>query len=99
MATNNAAEYQALIWGLEKALALNVSDLVVLADSELMVRQLTGEYRVKNAVLKEYYGKVKDLSRRFARLDFQTVPREKNKLADRLVNQAIDAATADPLFL
>ena len=92
-ATNNVAEYSALIFGLEAALKLAVSELVCYSDSELIVRQINGQYKVKDAVLKTYHLKVKNLLSKFKKVLFVSVPREKNRLADKLVNEAIDRTT------
>jgi ribonuclease H / adenosylcobalamin/alpha-ribazole phosphatase len=92
VATNNVAEYRALLAGLEKALELGVDDLEVISDSELLVRQMTGEYRVKNAALQELQGDAARLARRVGRVRYTAVRREHNELADRLVNEALDAA-------
>jgi ribonuclease HI len=92
VATNNVAEYRALLAGLEKAVELGVDDLEVVSDSELLVRQMTGEYRVKNAALQELQGDAARLARRVGRVRYTAVRREHNELADRLVNEALDAA-------
>jgi ribonuclease HI len=92
VATNNVAEYRALLAGLEKAVELGVDDLEVVSDSELLVRQMTGEYRVKNEVLQELQGDAARLARRVGRVRYTAVRREHNELADRLVNEALDAA-------
>ena len=92
VATNNVAEYRALLAGLERALELGVSELEVVSDSELLVKQMRGEYKVKNAALRELWASAGDLADRFARVDFTAVRREHNELADRLVNEALDAA-------
>lgn len=89
--TNNIAEYQALIWGLETALACDVTDLVVRADSELIVKQMRGEYRVKNAGLQPLYARAKETARALSSVHYEHVPREQNKLADALANAAMDA--------
>ena len=91
--TNNVAEYSALIFGLEAALKLGGSQLVCYSDSELIVRQINGQYKVKDAVLKSYYLKVKNLVGKFKKVLFVSVPREKNRRADKLVNEAIDRTT------
>ncbi|HEY8552663.1 MAG TPA: tRNA (adenine(22)-N(1))-methyltransferase TrmK, partial [Thermaerobacter sp.] len=89
-ATNNVAEYRALIAGLERALAYGARRLEVYSDSELMVRQLNGEYRVKHEGLKPLYRQVRELVERFDAVRFIHVPRERNRDADRLANQGID---------
>jgi len=91
-ATNNVAEYEALILGLTGALDLGVSTLTVKLDSELLVRQLSGAYRVKSPLLKPLHQKALALLRGFARAEVLHVPREKNRKADQLANQAIDRA-------
>lgn len=90
--TNNFAEYTAIIIGLELAIVHGVTDLTVRLDSELAVKQLNGEYRVKNEALALLYLKVVNLSHSFKRIEFQHVRREHNKRADALVNKALDEA-------
>jgi ribonuclease HI len=92
VATNNVAEYSALVAGLERALELGVDELEVVSDSELLVKQMTGAYRVKNEALKELNERAARLARRLRRVDYTAVRREHNELADRLVNEALDAA-------
>jgi probable phosphoglycerate mutase len=92
VATNNVAEYSALIAGLEKAAELGVTELEVVSDSELMVRQMVGRYKVKNAALLELWEHATRLARRVDRVTYRNVRREHNQLADRLVNEALDAA-------
>lgn len=89
-ATNNVAEYTALITALEKAAALGAEEIEVYTDSELVVKQITGEYRVKNEGLKPLYRQVKELANQFSNLRIAHVVRDKNKEADRLANQGID---------
>ena len=91
-ATNNVAEYRGLVAGLAKALELGVDELEVLSDSELLVRQMTGVYRVKNEALRELSREATQLARGFTRVEYRAVRRELNELADRLVNEALDAA-------
>lgn len=88
--TNNVAEYQGLILGLEAALKLGADEIEIRADSELMVRQLLGTYRVKNPGLKPLYGRARELLRHFAKVDIAHVPREENREADEMSNRAID---------
>ena len=95
-ATNNVAEWTGLITGLEAALELGVDDLAVRLDSELVVRQIDGQYRVKNAALIPLHAKAKSLLRRFARVDVQHVRRKDNAAADALVNQVLDAHRLPP---
>jgi ribonuclease HI len=92
VATNNVAEYSALIAGLEKAVELGVDELEVISDSELMVKQMRGEYKVKNEALRQLSLRAHALARRLARVTYTAVRREHNELADRLVNEALDAA-------
>ena len=95
VATNNVAEYSALIAGLEKAVELGVRELEVVSDSELMVKQMRGEYRVKNEGLRELSLRAGRLARELGTVRYTAVRREHNKLADRLVNEALDAEVAD----
>jgi ribonuclease H / adenosylcobalamin/alpha-ribazole phosphatase len=95
VATNNVAEYSALLAGLEKAVELAVGELDVLSDSELMVKQMRGEYKVKNAALRELSLRAAALGRQLASVRYTAVRREQNELADRLVNEALDGAAAD----
>jgi len=92
IATNNVAEYSALLAGLEKALELRVTDLEVVSDSELMVKQMRGEYKIKNEALRELSIRAGRLAREVGSVRYSAVRREHNKLADRLVNEALDAA-------
>ncbi len=89
--TNNVAEYEALVWGLENALEAEIDEVLVLMDSELIVKQLLGEYKVKSAGLKPLFLKAMELRRRFSRFDVRHVRREENALADALANEAMDA--------
>jgi ribonuclease H / adenosylcobalamin/alpha-ribazole phosphatase len=91
-ATNNVAEYRGLVAGLAKAAELGVEELEVVSDSELLVRQMRGEYRVKNEALRELWEEASDLEQRFRRVRFTAVRRAHNELADRLVNEALDAS-------
>jgi ribonuclease H / adenosylcobalamin/alpha-ribazole phosphatase len=92
VATNNVAEYSALIAGLERAAELAVDELEVVSDSELLVKQMTGEYRVKNEALQELNEEATRLARRLGCVSYKAVRREHNEVADRLVNEALDAA-------
>jgi probable phosphoglycerate mutase len=92
VATNNVAEYSALIAGLEKAIELAVDEVEVVSDSELMVKQMTGEYRVKNEALQELSIRASRLARQVGKVSYTAVRREHNELADRLVNEALDSA-------
>lgn len=92
-ATNNVAEYKALILALAEAAKLGADQLDVAMDSELIVRQMNGQYKIKQPTLKSLAQEVLKLRNQFKNVAFRHVPREQNKEADRLVNQAIDAAT------
>jgi probable phosphoglycerate mutase len=92
-ATNNVAEYRGLLAGMEKAAELGVDELEVVSDSELLVKQMQGEYRVKNENLRMLWEDANDLERRFRRVRYTAVRRAHNELADRLVNEALDADT------
>ena len=93
-ATNNVAEYRALIAGLEKAAELDVDELEVISDSELLVKQMRREYKVKNEALLELWTEASGLVRQLGSVRFTAVRREHNELADQLVNEALDAAGA-----
>jgi ribonuclease HI len=88
--TNNVAEYEALIWGLETAIDHGVHRLEVCADSELVVRQVNGVYKVKHPNMKPLHARVAALIRRFERVDVRHVRRADNTLADTLANEAMD---------
>jgi ribonuclease H / adenosylcobalamin/alpha-ribazole phosphatase len=94
VATNNVAEYRALVAGLEKALDLQVDDVDVVSDSELLVKQMRGEYKVKNPALRELWEQAIDLAGQLGSVRYTAVRREHNELADRLVNDALDALEA-----
>jgi ribonuclease HI len=93
--TNNVAEYRALLLGLECALERGVKRLEVRADSELLIRQLLGRYRVKNAGLLPLFQQATELIKRFESVALLHVRREHNVEADRLANQGIDAAARE----
>ena len=88
--TNNVAEYEGLLLALRKALELGVQSLEVRSDSQLLVRQMTGAYRVKALNLQPLYNQAQTLARRFKSIHYTHVPREQNKHADRLANKAMD---------
>jgi ribonuclease HI len=92
VATNNVAEYRALIAGLEKAVELGIDELEVVSDSELLVKQMQGEYRVKNEALRELNDEANSLERKLGHVRYKAVRREHNELADKLVNEALDSA-------
>jgi ribonuclease HI len=89
-ATNNQAEYAALLAGLQAASQLGADELMISADSELLVKQMNGEYRVKNPELKVMFAEAKELLEKFRHVVIKYIPREKNKEADALANEAID---------
>jgi ribonuclease HI len=89
-ATNNVAEYEALLRGLNRAGREGVSEIVCYLDSELVVKQLKGEYKVRDAALKKLFEKVKEKAKKFAVVEYIHIRREKNKQADKLVNLALD---------
>jgi ribonuclease HI len=90
-ATNNVAEYSGLVAGLRRAIELQVPDIEVVSDSELMVKQMRGEYRVKNEALRDLYEQAVRLANQLANVEYRHVKRAHNELADRLVNEALDA--------
>jgi ribonuclease HI len=93
VATNNVAEYSALLAGLARAAELGVDELEVVSDSELLVKQMTGVYRVKNEALRDLSLEAARLARKLPQVTYRHVRREHNELADRLVNEALDAQT------
>ncbi|MDI6784801.1 MAG: ribonuclease HI family protein [bacterium] len=88
--TNNVAEYTALIEGLKEALRFGIKEVSVISDSELLVRQISEKYKVKQPHLKELYQQVKQLTHQFKKTTIKHVPREENQDADNLANEAID---------
>ena len=90
-ATNNVAEYRALLLGIERAAALGASELELIGDSELIVKQVKGEYKVKDAGMRELHAEAKRALAGFERWTIRHVRREHNVEADRLVNQVLDA--------
>jgi len=91
VATNNVAEYRGLVAGLEKALELGVTQLEVVSDSELLVKQMRGEYKVKNEALRELAREATELASKLDRISYTAVRRAHNELADSLVNEALDS--------
>ncbi|MBI2979667.1 MAG: ribonuclease HI family protein [Chloroflexi bacterium] len=87
--TNNQAEYRAIIAALEKAIGLGVSQVEAYSDSELLVKQINGQYRVKNASLKSLYQQVKRLQNQFGVFTIAHIPREQNREADSLANNVL----------
>jgi ribonuclease HI len=90
-ATNNVAEYRGLLAGLRSALERGVDELEVVSDSELLVRQMRGEYKVKNETLRGLQQEATELAAGLERVTYTAVRRAHNELADRLVNEALDA--------
>ena len=91
VATNNVAEYRALLRGLERARELGASEVEIVGDSELVARQLSGAYKVKHPAMKPLYEQAIAALRGFERWGVRTVPRAENARADALVNAALDA--------
>jgi ribonuclease HI len=96
VATNNVAEYTAVLEGLRKAAELGATHILVRSDSRLLVEQLSGRFRVKNPRLIRLHGEVRKLATRFAQVAYEHVPRELNREADRLANQGVDRWLAGP---
>ncbi len=90
IATNNVAEWTALVLGLEAAAKRGIRSLAIRLDSELVVKQLRGEYRVKHVALQPLHQRAMRLLRGFDQIDIRHVPRKQNTLADRLVNRVLD---------
>ena len=96
VATNNVAEYRGLLLGLERARALGATEIEIVNDSELVARQVTGDYKVKHAGLKPLHQQALAALRGFDRWSIRSVPRERNARADALVNAVLDGeAVAD----
>jgi ribonuclease HI len=93
-ATNNVAEYRALLLGLERALELGADEIEVIGDSELIAKQVRGEYKVKNEAMRELHREALAALRAFDRWSIRTVPRAQNADADALVNAALDQQRA-----
>ena len=91
-ATNNVAEYRALLLGIARATQLGATELELIGDSELVVRQVRGEYKVKDATLRGLHDEVRQALRPFERWSIRHVRREQNAEADQLVNQVLDGA-------
>jgi ribonuclease HI len=91
VATNNVAEYRALLKGVERAAALGADEIELVNDSELIARQLTGRYKVKHPAMKPLYEEARAALQSFGRWTIHTVPRAQNARADALVNAALDA--------
>jgi len=93
--TNNVAEYEGLLLGLRRALELGAEEVEVLADSQLVIRQLSGAYRVRNQGLLPLFEQAKGLLGKFRRVELRHIPREMNGAADEMSNRAIDEKMAD----
>ena len=93
--TNNVAEYTAVIRGLEEAKRLGAREVLLRSDSQLLINQLTGRYRVKAPHLQPLHKRVRDLMRAFTRVDLEHVPRERNAAADSLANLGVDRWLAE----
>jgi ribonuclease HI len=93
-ATNNEAEYQAAIAGVEAALALGAQHIELRMDSELVIRQLEFRYKVRNPRLQPFFARLLELRRRFNTFSVKSIPRAQNKRADQLANLALDTAEA-----
>ena len=91
VATNNVAEYRALLRGLERARALDAREIEIVNDSELVARQITGAYKVKHPAMKPLHAEATAALREFDRWRIRSVPRAENARADELVNEALDA--------
>ena len=91
VATNNVAEYRALLRGLERARARDAREIEIVNDSELVARQITGAYKVKHPAMKPLHGEAMAALREFDRWSIRSVPRADNARADELVNEALDA--------
>ena len=96
-ATNNVAEYQGLIAGLDAAAELGATDVAVWMDSKLVVEQMSGRWKVKHPDLIELHAQARQAAARFDRISYTWIPRERNEHADRLANEAMDAAAAAPV--
>ena len=92
--TNNQAEYQAVVLGLQEAKKLKAQEIEVRMDSELICSQINGRYKVKNPDFQDSFIKIWNLKQFFKKTEFKYIPREKNKLADSLANQSMDTALA-----
>ena len=91
--TNNIAEYNALLYGLEEALILRADEVLLNMDSELVAKQLTGDYRVNDTDIKPLFERAVNMLKGFKNFEIRHIEREKNKEADRLVNKAINLAS------
>ncbi len=94
MCTNNVAEYTALIRALEELDALGAKEVIIYSDSQLLVRQMEGKYKVKSENLIPLYGKAVKLAQKFVTVKFVDIRRDKNRIADKLANKGIDSGEA-----
>ena len=90
IATNNVAEYRAAIEGLRRARTLGATAVLLRSDSKLLIEQLAGHFKVRNARLIELHAEVRELTSGFRSIRYEHVPRERNREADRLANQGVD---------
>ena len=90
VATNNVAEYSGLVAGLAKAVELAMPEVEVISDSELLVKQMRGEYKIKNEALRDLSLQAARHARQLDKVEYRHVPRAQNELADSLVNEALD---------
>ena len=91
--TNNIAEYNAILLGLEEAVNLKANDVVIYMDSELVARQLNGEYKVKDSNIKFLFEKILGILKKFNSFEIKHIERSKNKEADKLANKAINLSS------
>lgn len=91
--TNNIAEYNALLYGLEEALIIRADEILINMDSELVAKQLSGDYRVKDSNIKPLFERALNMLKSFKSFEIKHIEREKNKEADKLVNKAINLAS------
>lgn len=94
VATNNQAEYTAVLEGLRRARELGATRVTLRSDSRLLIEQLEGRFRVKNPALQRLHRLVREVAASFHRVDYEHVPRERNREADRLANAGVDAMLA-----
>jgi ribonuclease H / adenosylcobalamin/alpha-ribazole phosphatase len=90
IATNNVAEYTAVLEGLKRARELGATDVLLRSDSKLLIEQLSGRFRVKNPTLQRLHTEVRTTARPFSTINYEYVPRESNKDADRMANRGVD---------
>ncbi len=90
VSTNNIAEYSALIFALQEAVAMRAKEIDIFTDSELLAKQVNGEYKIKDDAIRVLYSFVAHLKRNFSKISVTHVPRERNKLADQQANKALD---------